>query len=74
MTNLIGQEGEKSISEIGFTKLFVSMEHQACGALELWNYPLWLRNLIAQDPDGRDRPDHVDLPSLESNIYINSIS
>ena len=69
MAKLIGQEGEKSISEIGFIKIFVSMGHQACGALELWNYPNWLRDLIAQEPDGRDRTDHVDLPALESNTY-----
>uniref|UniRef100_K4BBL7 Uncharacterized protein n=1 Tax=Solanum lycopersicum TaxID=4081 RepID=K4BBL7_SOLLC len=29
----------------------VSMGHQACGALELWNYPIWMRNLVAQDVD-----------------------
>ncbi|PON75029.1 hypothetical protein PanWU01x14_043810, partial [Parasponia andersonii] len=65
MENLIGQEGEKAISKIGFKSLFVSMGHQACGALELWNYPLWMKDLIAQDPEGRDRPDHVDLMALE---------
>ena len=69
MQNLIGQEGEKALSEIGFTRLFVSMGHQACGNLELWNYPLWMRDLIAQDPDGKDRPDHVDLMALESTFY-----
>ncbi|PON38656.1 hypothetical protein PanWU01x14_311120 [Parasponia andersonii] len=65
MQNLIGKEGEKALSQIGFTRQLVSMGHQACGSLELWNYPLWLRDVIPQDPDGRDRPDHVDLPSLE---------
>ena len=42
------------------------MGHQACGALDLWNYPIWMRNLIPQDPSGHDRPDHVDMPALES--------
>ncbi|OVA03708.1 heme peroxidase [Macleaya cordata] len=65
MGDLIGLKGEKALSEIGFTGQMVSMGHQACGALELWNYPLWLRDLIPQDKNGRDRPDHVDLPSLE---------
>lgn len=65
MENLIGRQGEKALSQIGFTRQLVSMGHQACGALELWNYPLWLRDIIPQDPDGRDRPDHVDLPALE---------
>ncbi|XP_010551888.1 PREDICTED: alpha-dioxygenase 1 isoform X1 [Tarenaya hassleriana] len=65
MGNLIGRKGETTLSEIGFTNLMVSMGHQACGALELWNYPEWLRDLVPQDPDGRDRPDHVDLAALE---------
>lgn len=65
MQNLIGHQGEKALSEIGFTEQMVSMGHQACGALELWNYPVWLRDLIPQDVDGRNRPDPVDLPSLE---------
>ncbi|CAN0856564.1 Alpha-dioxygenase PIOX [Linum grandiflorum] len=43
----------------------VSMGHQACGALELWNYPNWLRNVAPHDPNGRPMPDPVDLPALE---------
>ncbi|RWW43748.1 hypothetical protein BHE74_00050557 [Ensete ventricosum] len=43
----------------------VSMGHQACGALELWNYPFFFRDLIAQNVDGTERPDHVDMPVLE---------
>lgn len=70
MENLVGHKGEKALSAIGFEKRIVSMGHQACGALELWNYPLWLRDLIPQNTDGTDRPDHVDLPALEGNIYI----
>lgn len=70
MENLVGHKGEKALSDIGFGKRIVSMGHQACGALELWNYPLWLRDLIPQNTDGTDRPDHVDLPALEGNIYI----
>ncbi|XP_077222678.1 alpha-dioxygenase PIOX-like [Tasmannia lanceolata] len=65
MTDLIGLKGEKTLSEIGFTKQMVSMGHQASGALELWNYPQWLRDIIAQDIEGRERPDHVDLAALE---------
>lgn len=70
MANLIGQEGEKNLSEIGFTRQMVSMGHQACGQLKLWNYPLWLRDLIAQDVDAKDRPDRVDMAALESNCYL----
>lgn len=66
MRNLIGRKGEETLSQIGFTKLMVSMGHQASGALELMNYPLWLRDIVPQDPNGQDRPDHVDLAALES--------
>ncbi|KAK3016543.1 hypothetical protein RJ639_006590 [Escallonia herrerae] len=65
MRNLIGRKGEAALSKIGFTRQMVSMGHQACGALELWNYPLWLRDVIPQDIDGKERPEHVDLPALE---------
>ncbi|KAJ0111721.1 hypothetical protein Patl1_02684 [Pistacia atlantica] len=65
MANLIGLKGETALSEIGFEKQMVSMGHQASGALELWNYPLWLRDLIPQNVDGTERADHVDLAALE---------
>ncbi|CAN6448614.1 unnamed protein product [Victoria cruziana] len=65
MADLVGLKGEKKLGEIGFTAQLVSMGHQASGALELWNYPLFLRNLIAQNVDGSERPDHVDMPALE---------
>ncbi|XP_052195219.1 alpha-dioxygenase PIOX [Diospyros lotus] len=65
MSNLIGSQGERSLQDIGFVRQMVSMGHQASGALELWNYPVWLRDLIPQNVDGSDRPDHVDLAALE---------
>ncbi|KAL9995081.1 putative hem peroxidase superfamily, hem peroxidase, animal-type [Helianthus debilis subsp. tardiflorus] len=65
MINLIGKKGENELSKIGSRTLMVSMGHQACGALELWNYPAWLRYVVPQNVDGTDRPDQVDLPSLE---------
>ncbi|NP_001412805.1 alpha-dioxygenase PIOX [Nicotiana tabacum] len=65
LEDLIGGKGEENLSKIGFTKQMVSMGHQACGALELWNYPVWMRDLIPQDVDGTDRPDHIDLAALE---------
>lgn len=61
MGDLIGGKGEENLSRIGFTKQMVSMGHQACGALELWNYPIWMRNLVAQD---------VDLAALESKLTL----
>ncbi|KAK9061727.1 hypothetical protein SSX86_018910 [Deinandra increscens subsp. villosa] len=65
MINLIGRNGERELSQIGFTAQMVSMGHQACGALELYNYPVWLRNIVPQNVDGTDRPDHIDLASLD---------
>ncbi|XP_024991524.1 alpha-dioxygenase 1-like [Cynara cardunculus var. scolymus] len=65
LVNLIGKKGENELSEFGFTTQMVSMGHQACGALELWNYPLWLRDVIPQNVDGTDRSSPVDLASLE---------
>ncbi|CAN6969268.1 unnamed protein product [Brassica oleracea var. botrytis] len=62
---LLGPKGEQTMSHIGFTKLMVSMGHQASGALELMNYPVWLRDLVPHDPNGYDRPDHIDLAALE---------
>uniref|UniRef100_A0A9I9CXW3 Uncharacterized protein n=1 Tax=Cucumis melo TaxID=3656 RepID=A0A9I9CXW3_CUCME len=65
MANMIGHKGEVTSEKMGFTALLVSMGHQASGALELFNYPLWLRNLIAHDMENKDRPDHIDLAALE---------
>ncbi|GER29463.1 alpha-dioxygenase 2 [Striga asiatica] len=65
MEEMIGQQGTQNLSKIGLAKLMVSMGHQSCGAIELWNYPLWFRNLISQNIDGTDRPDPIDLPALE---------
>ena len=65
MEELVGIKGEKTLSEIGFERLLVSMGHQACGALELWNYPSFFRNLIVQNTDGSERPNNIDLPTLE---------
>ncbi|PIA62153.1 hypothetical protein AQUCO_00200273v1 [Aquilegia coerulea] len=65
MAEMIGLRGEARLSQIGFTKQMVSMGHQPSGALELFNYPMFLRDLTPQDRDGKDRPDHVDLAALE---------
>ncbi|KAI3936812.1 hypothetical protein MKW98_021674 [Papaver atlanticum] len=65
MREMIGKEGEKRLAEIGKEKMMVSMGHQASGALTLWNYPSWMRNLVAHDIDGEDRPDPVDMAALE---------
>uniref|UniRef100_A0A1D1XVH6 Chorion peroxidase n=1 Tax=Anthurium amnicola TaxID=1678845 RepID=A0A1D1XVH6_9ARAE len=68
MENLVGIEGEKVLGELGFERQLVSMGHQACGALELWNYPTFFRNLVVQNPDGSERANHVDFPTLEGKV------
>ncbi|XP_062117971.1 alpha-dioxygenase 2 [Humulus lupulus] len=65
MEKMIGKEGEKRLSKIGFEQMLVSLGHQACGELSLWNYPSWMRNLIAHDINGEDRPDPIDMAALE---------
>ncbi|KAK2439618.1 Alpha-dioxygenase 2 [Trifolium repens] len=65
MEELIGKQGEKRLSKIGMEQMLVSMGHQSCGAVALWNFPTWLRNLIAHDIDGEDRPDPVDMATME---------
>ncbi|WMV17515.1 hypothetical protein MTR67_010900 [Solanum verrucosum] len=70
MEDLIGGKGAEKLSKIGFINQMVSMGHQACGALELWNYSVWMRDLVAQDVDGTDRPDHVDLAALEKELDL----
>ncbi|PWA63536.1 heme peroxidase [Artemisia annua] len=42
------------------------MGHQAFGPLELWNYPVWLENIVPQNIDGTDHPDHIVLASLDT--------
>lgn len=69
MHELIGLQGEKKLTEIGVESTLVSMGHQACGALELWNYPSFLRDLVPHNVNGTERCDHVDLAALESMIY-----
>ncbi|XP_078438313.1 peroxidase superfamily protein [Wolffia australiana] len=65
MEELIGIKGEKALIELGFERQLISMGHQACGSLELWNYPSFLRDLVVHNVDGSERPDRVDLPTLE---------
>ena len=71
---LVGLKGEYQLSKIGFEKQTLSMGYQACGALELWNYPSFFRDLIPQNLDGTNRSDRIDLAALEGmkfgpNLY-----
>ncbi|KAI4350996.1 hypothetical protein L6164_005390 [Bauhinia variegata] len=65
MKELLGKEGERRLSKIGMEQMLVSMGHQSCGEVALWNYPTWMRNLIALDINGEDRPDPVDMAAME---------
>jgi hypothetical protein len=67
MRELVGIEGDKRLSTIGMEQMLVSMGHQSCGEVTLWNYPSWMRNLVVHDINGKDRPDPVDMATLESN-------
>lgn len=66
MEQMVGKEGTKRLSKIGIKQMIVSMGHQTCGAVTLWNYPSWMRNLLPHDVDGEDRCDRIDLAALES--------
>jgi alpha-dioxygenase len=70
---LLGLRGEELLSKIGFEKQTVSMGYQACGALELWNYPSFFRDLIPQNLDGTNRPDKIDLAALEGKTFKLSV-
>jgi len=74
MREVVGRQGERRLSKIGMEQMMVSLGHQACGALSLWNYPSWMRNVVPQDVDGKDRPDSIDMAALESNMTTHLIS
>ncbi|KAL5815508.1 hypothetical protein ACOSQ4_026149 [Xanthoceras sorbifolium] len=65
MLEMAGKQGERRLSKIGMEQMLVSMGHQSCGALTLWNYPSWMRNLVAHDVNGEDRPNPIDMAALE---------
>ncbi|KAJ7970295.1 alpha dioxygenase [Quillaja saponaria] len=65
MGEFVGKEGERKLSKIGMEQMLVSMGHQVSGAVALRNYPSWMRNLVAHDVNGEDRPDPIDMAALE---------
>ena len=68
MPELLGEKGNKKAIELGLKTLITSLGHQSAGALTLWNYPAWMRNVTIQNEDGTDRPGTVDMASLESKM------
>ncbi|KAJ4832334.1 Alpha-dioxygenase 2 [Turnera subulata] len=65
MSVMAGKEGERRLSQIGMEQMLISMGHQTCGAITLWNFPSWMRNLVAHDINGEERPDPVDMAAME---------
>ncbi|OMO97225.1 hypothetical protein CCACVL1_04623 [Corchorus capsularis] len=65
MMELAGKQGERRLSKIGMEQMLVSMGHQACGAVTLWNYPSWMRNLVPHDINGEEVPHPIDMAALE---------
>ena len=64
---LLGARGEAlAATRLGLKTMLTSLGHQSAGALTLFNYPMWMRDVIPQNPDGTDRDTPIDLASLES--------
>lgn len=62
---LLGNKGHNKGLQLGLKTLLTSFGHQSAGALTAFNYPTWMRNVTVQNEDGTDRPDTVDMASLE---------
>ncbi|KAG6542641.1 hypothetical protein Mapa_015972 [Marchantia paleacea] len=65
VADLIGTAGIKKAREYGIKTLLTSMGNQASGALDLFNYPTWMRDLPVTDSQGAPRSEHVDMAALE---------
>lgn len=74
MEEVLGKNGNRKLEKVGMERMLVSMGHQPCGALALWNYPRWMMKLVAQDVDGEDREEAIDLAALEGKISFLIIS
>ncbi|KAL3693413.1 hypothetical protein R1sor_007064 [Riccia sorocarpa] len=61
----IGIDGIKRSRKHGIKTLLTSLGHQASGALTLFNYPNWMRDIPVTDALGKTRPEPVDMQALE---------
>ncbi|KAL3676751.1 hypothetical protein R1sor_026699 [Riccia sorocarpa] len=61
----VGIEGIKKARKHGIKTLLTSLGHQASGALTLFNYPNWMRDLPVTDTHGQPRKEPVDMQALE---------
>ena len=66
MPELVGSKGNDKALTLGLKAILTSLGHQSAGSLSLFNYPTWMRQVFPQNRDGTNRPDPVDLASLES--------
>uniref|UniRef100_A0A6N2KA61 Uncharacterized protein n=1 Tax=Salix viminalis TaxID=40686 RepID=A0A6N2KA61_SALVM len=61
-----GADGGNGWKRWGDEIVRIGMEQMLrCGAIKLWNYPSWMRNLVPHDINGEDRPDQVDMAAME---------
>ncbi|KAG6555135.1 hypothetical protein Mapa_003170 [Marchantia paleacea] len=63
---LIGGAGLQKAKLLGIKTVLTSLGLQPSGALNLFNYPTWMRNLPVTNNDGTYRKEHVDLQALET--------
>ncbi|BBN01025.1 fatty acid alpha-dioxygenase [Marchantia polymorpha subsp. ruderalis] len=66
MLELIGAPGLQKAKLLGMKTALTSLGLQPSGALNLFNYPTWMRNLPVTNDDGTYRKEHVDLPAIET--------
>lgn len=72
MLELIGAPGLQKAKLLGMKTALTSLGLQPSGALNLFNYPTWMRNLPVTNDDGTYRKEHVDLPAIESKHHGSS--
>lgn len=65
MPELLSDKGNDKALKLGLKTLLTSLGHQSAGALTLFNYPTWMRELTPQNEDGTDRAERVDMASLD---------
>lgn len=72
MPELLSDKGNDKALKLGLKTLLTSLGHQSAGALTLFNYPTFMRELTPQNEDGTDRAERVDMASLDSKLFFPS--
>lgn len=68
MPELLAYKGNEKGLELGLKTLLTSLGHQSAGALTLFNYPTWLRQVVPQNEDGTARVERIDMAGLDSKL------